>query len=226
MDDLQKIFSSKLDSFAATSLERHAQVVTKATSDPENSEYLILRTLEDFSADMDTKLKRRLVDAPKFREAVMEIRKAIYDGSFVINIVAPEYPKNKDLVDLVVATALTDPPSYTENASPQERERDKDTRHTKMNGNIVRDIDVPEFLRSYGNDADDVASSLATSSFFGEDFFDPNDTTNCMYAFIQDYERDPNIDQEALRAQEAAAAGAMQVGGGADEIPESQRATG
>ena len=82
----QNIFAKKIDTLLKPSIEVTAQVSTKATLDPEDSEYLVLRTLEDFSPDMDTKLKRRLVDSPKFRIAVQDIRKAIHDGAFVINI--------------------------------------------------------------------------------------------------------------------------------------------
>ena len=207
MDDLQNDFALVLDSLNNRGLEVYAQeVITKSSTDPENSEYLVLRTLEDFAPGMDTKLRRRVVDSPKFRPAIQEIRRAIADGAFVINVVAPEYTDNKDLVDLVVLTALTDPPKHTKAASLEDVESDKKARNSKVNANIIRDINVPKLVSNYGNQVGDAAVALSQQSFFGGDYFNPNDSINCLYPLVKDYERDPNPDAEAQRAGQAGAA--------------------
>lgn len=194
--DLQTIFSNKLDN-----IRKVSQVVSDIGFHPENDELAILRTFEDFSDDIDTKLKRRLVYSQKFSKYIIQIREALSSGKFVINIIAPEYAANKDLVDLLISHALTDSPSASmENASLEEKLKDRDNRHSKMSANIVSDIDVSRFLSKSSPDIEESANQYMDPIFFGSEYFDPRDPVNCCEGYIKDYLADPNVDETQQNA--------------------------
>jgi len=187
MIDLQHELSKKLDQV----INKVSAVVTNESSDPEISTLSVLRTFDDFSSDIDNKLKRRCVDSPKFAKAAEDIKAAIKSGSFVINVVAPEYSKNKDLVDLVVSTALTDSSSLSEDASLADKRKDRENRQKKHEDSIISDIDVAGVVSAYGADAPKYVEATVDTGFFGTDFFDPENSINCLYEYITDYQKSP-----------------------------------
>ena len=183
--DFNNIFKAKL-----SSITKKSQVLSDIEASPENDSLKVLRTFEDLSDFVDTKLKRRAIDSRKFNESVLAIKNAISNGKFVINIIAPEYDLNKDLVDLIVSTALTDAPkdSYS---SIEEKSQDIDKRFGKMNDNIISDIRVSDIIPKVSQQMsiDDYCANLIERSFFGSEYFDEDDSINCCYGYVADYLR-------------------------------------
>ena len=177
-----------------------------------------IRNFEDFVDGMDGILKRRLHDSDKFHHNVEEIRKAMDDGKLIINIVAPGYNEHKELVDLIINQALTSPmsseydivlPGAGENMNDEqrqvarakeidlknEREKAQERRYDEMNKSVVIDTSVGTIIKAAEKpeNREALVDEICESSFVGGEMFDPEDPVNCLYAYVEDYYRDPIV---------------------------------
>lgn len=214
MTDIDQLFEQGLMSLPKSQLRILAQVIApspESEKDPEKLERArVWNTIQEVvhevtvrSPTCDHKLARRFMSG-RYTEYVQSIRKAIDDGVFVINIVAPEYRENKDLIDLVLDSALLYGSENVEVVEGQEgiaQTRDAYwERYAKMRSNIVREVDVDSLFTSQDRPDNEVLGEIKQVThdmFFGRAFFSPYNEMSLMTPYVRDYRRstEPQIQQ-------------------------------
>lgn len=218
--DLQSIFERNLSKIAAEAQTPPTdQDEGDETPIMDIEDNVPIRNFEDFTEDMDGVLKRRLIDAQKFDRSVEEIREAMQKGRFVINVVAPKYKEYKELVDLIVNQAISSPMSQADKTLPpppedsdpadkkaaakkaiveaeKRRAEIQERRYAEMDGSIILDTsaEIVSRMANKPEDKDNLVSNMCNGSFFGSEMFNPNDVVNCLYNYVEDYVRDPNLE--------------------------------
>ncbi len=201
------------------SLVKHAAetgVVSDVMTGPEIENIIPIREVDEIDLLAEVKLKKRLTAGSEHKRAIGEILKAIKEGQFLINVIAPGYSEHKDLVDLIVSSALQgyyqtyqNPVAREENLSPEEKNKREKIRRldrsNKVDNSIVADIDVLDILKKVEEERkkvrsqpgaqppsiEEIAGETIEESFFGSKSFDPKDRTNCCYEYVRDYISNP-----------------------------------
>jgi len=183
--------------------------IAEITSEPEIERIFPIREVDDLDILSEPKLRKRLTSGSVHRRAIADIIKALSEGHFVINVIAPEYSDHKDLVDLLISSALNgyyqlyeERPEDGKQLSPEEKERRKRfrryERNNKVDNSIIANVDTRDIRNQWRVESertprniDDISRRIIEEAFLGSYNFDPKDRTNCCYQYIRDYLANP-----------------------------------
>lgn len=200
MSDIETML---MDKIKLNPVVKIAAVISEEGDQSESPTVKVWHAFDDLLLDTasDSILKRRIMSSQttrRFDQCVLDLKRCLGEEgdksrAFIINIVCPKYESNKDMVELILNTALLGVSDLDSNASQEEIVEDIANRYYQTRRDFIDDVDVTEFnnRHSEARDMNVVVARHAERAFFGEPSYSSRDPRNALYTVVQYWKANP-----------------------------------